>query len=303
MLVEQKPRNVIEEFLRNFTSYATIMAYRKDIESFFRHFNGKFTHPADISFDDLLSYREHLSRQGLSSASVNRKMSSIKSLMTWFANQGFISHNPASNLKLPKVNVESPTLAFTDEEVVAMINAPDVKLSSGMTHRLILALLFHLGLRRSELVKLKRSDLMEDRGATVLRVHGKGDKVRIMPITEGLKNYFKEYFGRVRDWEPDDYLIRSSFEEPKKSMNPSTVFKIVRRYARQVGIDRRVSPHSCRATVISHLLENQVSPRDVADFVGHSSIQTTVGLYDKKRDGIKNSAALKVNYEDREESN
>lgn len=290
-------RNVIQEFLRNFTSIATIMAYKRDIEDFFGYYNGTFTKPEDVTLDHLIRYRDSLTARGLSSSSVNRKLSSIKSLFNWFVNESFVATNPASGLRLPKNNVEAPTLAFTDEEVRRMIIEPDMTTFHGNVHTLILAFLFHLGLRRSELVNLQRGDLIEDRSGLVLRIKGKGGKHRFLPVSSELDQYIRTYFGRVRDWEDHDYLIQSSpFEKNTKPMNPNTVFKIVRRYAKAVGVDRRVGPHSCRATVISHLLENEVSPRDVANFAGHSNIHTTVGIYDKKRDGIKNSAALKVDY-------
>lgn len=296
-LVVKQDRNLIQEFLRNFTSYCTLIAYKRDIEDFFSYYDGTFAHPSEITLSHLIRYRDNLIYNGLSSSSINRKISSLKSLMNWFVNQGLISNNPSASLKLPKVNTESPTLAFTDEEVLQMLLAPDTKTFSGSVHKLVLAFLFHAGVRRSELVNLRRGDLIEDRSGWIIKIRGKGGKQRLLPISLELEAYIKQYFGRVRDWNDEDYLIRSSeFEKNSKPMNPSTIYKIVRRYAEQVGIDRRVSPHSCRATVISHLLENQVSPRDVADFAGHTSIQTT-SIYDKKRDGIKNSAALKINYE------
>ena len=76
----------------------------------------------------------------------------------------------------------------------------------------------------------------------------------------------------------------------------STIYAIVKKYAKIIGVTRNVSPHSCRATAISQLLENGESPRNVADFAGHSSVNTTIGSYDKKRDGLKNSSAMKLKF-------
>jgi integrase len=153
-------------------------------------------------------------------------------------------------------------------------------------------------LRRSELVSIKLEDIYEDRGVTVLRIKGKGDKVRVLPLSDtlvvNLKEYLKNY-GTVLDQK--DYLFQSHKDiRNVQAMSGTTVYKIVNKYAKILGITKRVGAHSCRATVISHLLENSVSPRDVANFAGHSSINTTVGIYDKRRDEIKNSAAYKVKF-------
>lgn len=150
------------------------------------------------------------------------------------------------------------------------------------------------------MVGIRIRDMYDDRGVRVLRVRGKGDKQRMIPVSDEVQLVMNDYLDKFDERgdcpkAPNDFLFRS-LTDPSKHVSTATVDRIVKRYAKQAGVDRNVSPHSCRATVISHLLENQVSPRDVADFVGHSSIQTTVGVYDKKRDGLTNSAALKVRF-------
>jgi integrase len=94
---------------------------------------------------------------------------------------------------------------------------------------------------------------------------------------------------RPVDWKKSDAT-------PLLDVSGSTIYAIVKKYAKMVGVTRNVSPHSCRATAISQLLENGESPRNVADFAGHASINTTIGSYDKKRDGLKNSSAMKLKF-------
>jgi len=295
-------RNVVNEFINNFTSEHTRAAYLHDVQDFLSFFNGSVNHPEQLNLQHFIDYRDFLINNKRTTATINRKLSSIKSLMTWCAANGVIAHNPATNLKLPKVNIHTPTLAFTDDEVKKMLESPDDSTFSGVSHKLILAFLFFFGLRRSELINIKLEDIYEDRGVTILKVKGKGGKERFLPFTPELLVYFNAYkytysLHSGTKLNSDDFLLQTSTSsKSSKPINPSTIFRIVTRYARQCGIDRRVSPHSCRATVISHLLENQISPRHVADFAGHSNIQTTIGIYDKKRDGITNSAAYKVKY-------
>jgi integrase/recombinase XerD len=125
---------------------------------------------------------------------------------------------------------------------------------------------------------MSKTDILEDRGVMILRVRGKGSKERMIPLTKEIHNATETYL------------------QKSVTLNPSSIYRIVNRYAKKIGIEKRVGAHSCRATLISHLLENQVSPRDVADLVGHSNINTTISIYDKKRLGVQNSAAYKVKF-------
>ncbi len=284
----QENNKTLFEFLANFTSEHTRKSYAKDIKKFVE-FSG-VTDVSQIQLINLITYRDFLKAEKASPATINRRLSSIKSLLSWCKAQGLIATNPGDSLKLSKVFQTQPTLAFSDQEVLKLLDEVENK-----KHALVLAILLNLGLRRSELTGLKWTDVMSDRGHRVIRVVGKGNKQRTLPITDNLWKYFEDY-AREALPSPDDYVAGGS-----QPMNPATVYKIVRKYADQAGITKRVGAHSCRATVISHLLEKSVSPRNVADFAGHSSINTTVSLYDKKRDGITNSAAYKVGYESQDQ--
>ena len=300
-LTVQNSNNLILEFLANFTSNSTRRAYLQDLKQFFVRYsvpNGDFSY---ITLSMLIGYREQLKSEGLSSATVNRKLSTIKSLMNWAVECGVLSANPAASLRLEKSSQVLPTLAFTDLEVQQMLETPDNSYY-GHLHRLMLTLLFKLGLRRSELVNIRMKDFYQDRGVDVLSIRGKGGKQRVLPLTQEVSEVIQDYkakyeFNAKDTLHPSDFLLQSlTCEKNKIAMNPASVYRMVNRYAKDIGITRRVGAHSCRATAISHLLENQVSPRDVADFAGHTNVNTTISSYDKKRDGLKNSAAFKVKY-------
>ncbi len=294
----------MNEFLMQFLSPDTKTAYMKDLQFFFdflRSGNAAVTHPNEIQSFHFGLYRDHLIERGLASATVNRRLVCIRSFMKWSVAARLIDHNPLDVVKLPKIQTESPTLAFDDEEVVQMLNAPDTKTHRGALHRISMALLFNLGLRRSELTHIRLMDFAKERGHTVLRIHGKGDKVRLIPINDIVHQEIQTYLDHLKEngvtLDFEDYLLQIDIKvKNEKPIDGSTIYRIIEKYARNLGINKRVSPHSCRATVISHLLDTQSAPiRDVAIFAGHANI-TTTERYDKRRENLKNSAAYHVDY-------
>jgi site-specific recombinase XerD len=294
----------IREFLVQFLSPDTKKAYIKDLKFFFdflRSGNAQILHPSEIKSYHFQLYRDHLLERGLSSATVNRRLVCIRSFIKWAVAAMIMDHNPLDTVKLPKVQTESPTVAFDDEEVLCMINAPDLSTHKGRTHRLIMVLLFGLGLRRSELTNIQLHMLVEDRGHRTLRVHGKGDKVRIVPLASSIQKEIQDYLDHLSshgvELKAHDWLVQTELKvRNDRPMDGSTIYRVIERYARVSGITKAVSPHSCRATVISHLLDTQEAPiRDVATFAGHANI-TTTERYDKRRNNLDKSAAYAVDY-------
>lgn len=294
----------INEFLVQFLSPDTKKAYVKDLKFFFdflRSGGVAITHPSEIKSYHFQLYRDDLLERGLASATINRRLVCIRSFIKWAVAARLLDHNPLDTVKLPKVQTESPTVAFDDDEVLRMLNAPDLATHKGKTHRLVMVLLFHLGLRRSELVNIQLHQLVSDREHVVLRIHGKGDKTRLVPLSEFVFEEIQLYVAYLKDEGVDlgaeDYLLQTELK--KKNQRPidgSTIYRVIGRYAKRLGINKAVSPHSCRATVISHLLDTQLTPiRDVAIFAGHSNI-TTTERYDKRRKNLDKSAAYQVDF-------
>lgn len=297
-------QDFVKEFLVQFLSEDTKTAYIKDLKFFFdflRSGNVSIAHPSEIKSYHFQLYRDNLLEKGLASATINRRLVCVRSFMKWAIAAKLIDHNPLDTVKLPKVQTESPTVAFDDDEVLKMIDAPDVTTHKGRTHRLVMVMLFHLGLRRSELTNLQMHQLVNDRGHWVLRIHGKGDKVRLVPLNETVYEEVSLYVASLKDngieLGPNDYLLQTELKSRnEKPMDGSTIFRTIQKYARSVGINKSVSPHSCRATVISHLLDTRnAAIRDVATFAGHSNI-TTTERYDKRRKNLDKSAAYQVEY-------
>jgi integrase/recombinase XerD len=303
-------QDFVQEFLVQFLSPDTKTAYIKDLKFFFdflRSGNVSISHPSEIQSYHFQLYRDHLMERGLASATINRRLVCIRSFMKWAIAAKLIDHNPLDTVKLPKVQTESPTVAFDDEEVLQMINAPDTTTHKGKTHRLIMVMLFHLGIRRAELTDLKMHQMVSDRSHWVLRIQGKGDKVRLIPLSAVVYDEIGMYIAHLADHGiklgPEDYLLQTELKSRNtKPMDGSTIFRVIEKYAKALGINKSVSPHSCRATVISHLLDTQhAAIRDVATFAGHSNI-TTTERYDKRRKNLDKSAAYQVDFEVRKKA-
>jgi len=298
-------QDFVQDFIQQFVSDQTKKAYLTDLKNFFDFLKKGdviVRHPNQIQGHHFQFYRDELIEKSYSSATINRRLVAIRSFIKWAMACKLIDYNPLDVVKLPKVQTETPTLAFDDQEVLSMINAPDVTTFTGACHRVTIILLFSLGLRRSELVNIKVEDLYKERNHWAIRIKGKGGKDRHLPLSPQVQAAIKEYTDAMANFglqfEKDSYLITSQKTKNKNApVTGSTIYRVIERYSKQCGIDKKVSPHSCRATAISHLLDTQKTPiRDVAIFAGHSKI-TTTERYDKRREGLDKSAAYDIDYE------
>lgn len=271
----------LDTFIVNFASPKTRRAYKGDLEcfvSFLEKYNRIQDFPLTLTVADFIAFRDWMAKGGMSEKTVARRMATVKSFMKWLVAEGLIISNPAGNVRVKAPNVKNPTEAFSDNEVSKIL-----KIASNLQDQLILSLLFFLGIRRSELVSIKLTDIFEIENMTALRVYGKGNKVRELPLTPELQNLVTKY---LEQYSPKDLLI---------PVGVDTVSRIIKRYAKKVGIKKRVSPHSCRATAITKALEQGSAITEVADMAGHSNISTTQ-IYWKRRNGLKSSPIHKLKY-------
>ncbi len=297
--------NFFKEFMSSFMGEQTKRAYLLDLAMFVQFLSKGgliLNHPKDIKHHHFALYRDHLMQLDYAPATINRRLVVIRSFLKWSMAMKLIDYNPLDAIKLPKVQTLAPTIALDDQEAKQLMDSPNTQTFSGNTHRLVLVLLFQLGLRRSEIGKIKVKDIFNDRGHTVLKIFGKGDKHRFLPLNATTLEEIQNYLTRFENFKnikllPDDFLIQTLKKRVNhKACDGSTIFRIVRRYAQRLGIKKDIGAHSCRATVISHLLDTQkISIRDVALFAGHSNISTTE-KYDKKRKGLDDSAAYAVDF-------
>lgn len=275
----------IYPFILNFASKHTQKAYMTDLKGFF-DFLGSHgvhaSHPRDLSLIHFIAYRDFMVKEGMSPKTVARKISAIKSLMDWFQENKHITVNPAASLKIGRADAQSPTQALTDEEVVKLINSP----KAGSEHQLMLIFLFMFGLRKCELLGIKMSDIYYVGDHLVLKITGKAGKMRELPFNQHAKAALEKFLLLNQQKSEDDILFQ---------YNSASIHKIFKRYSSRVGITKRVSPHSARATAITKALESGAIITDVADMAGHADIKTTQ-IYWKRRRGLESSPIHKIVY-------
>ena len=294
----------VETFLKEQLSAHTRRAYEKDLIDFLTHLKET---SAPMTVHTLVRYRALLEartspRTGrpLSRISINRHLATIKSFLNWLVLNGVLPNNPARAVKSFRTSLESPTRDVPDDYVRRMLELPDHHTVSGVMHRTILLVLFRLGLRRSELVGLRTSDLFSEQGYDVLRVRGKGDKERLLPLPKDVEAAIHQYLRAARKDPAVDQVLftpvrNNSTNDFTKELNPNTVAYIVNRYAMLAGVPHRISPHSARATAVSNALDHLAPHRAVQHMAGWSS-PLMVTRYDKRKADLKNSAVKYVSY-------
>lgn len=298
----------MQRFTQTQRSAHTRRAYENDLRQFVSYLRAERV--AGDSFDTILAYREWLVRPdyaggaGLSRASANRKFASVRSFLTWLQARGKVKENPSLWIKNFRAKTESPTQAFSDIEVADMLSRPNERTSSGLMHSAILHLLFYLGLRRGELVALRAKHLGWVRSGEetilTLRVPGKGDKERMLPVPAKVRPVLEKYLAKKGLEIGDDAFLFSPVKNnvtgvKNKPIEGQSIYYIVKKYALMAGVDKKVSPHSCRATCISNALDHSASHRSVQQLAGWSS-PLMIERYDKRRTDLQHSAAHVVEY-------
>ena len=251
-------------------SRKTVEAYLADLKKFFEYFKDK-TSVEDLSPYDLRSFVIYSSSIGKTVPTVLRRASSIKQFYLFLKKDGYYNDEipDIESIKKPK---QLPT-CLSVEEVEALLNAPNMKSLSGIRDRAMLELMYASGLRVSELLSLQKSNLNLKRGIVI--VFGKGAKERKVPIGDYALEYVVKYLNEVRDQfngRNSNYLFLNRKGKP---ISRIYFFKQIKKYAKEVGIEVEISPHTLRHCFATHLLEGGAQLRTVQGMLGHSNIATT----------------------------
>ncbi len=245
----------------------TVSSYISDLAIFFKAV-GK--DPEDVSSEDIISY--FAEGTPVSERSQARILSSLRSFYAWMLAGGRVGENPTDAVEAPKIGKYLPGV-LSVEEVERLIGAVDVDSPFGRRDRAILEVLYGLGLRVSEAVSLKISDIFFNDGC--VSVIGKGNKQRLVPLgdmaAEAVASYL-EVRGEASDGDSRDILFLNRFGA---GMSRVTVFKLIKAYAVKAGINKEISPHTLRHSFATHLVENGADLRAVQEMLGHESILTT----------------------------
>ena len=251
----------------------TVSGYASDVRKYFDGLRGDGIAPADAGPDDIARFLEALVQAGVTKRSQARAVSSVKALYRFLDAEGRLSENPCDKISVPKINPYMPTV-LSVEEVLSILDAVDLSQPQGHRNRAILEVLYSCGLRVSELVNLKISDLFLDE--QFIRVFGKGRKQRLVPIGEPAIRAITLY-REVRDAGPvqkaaEDILF---LNRNGGKLTREMVFHIVRDATAAAGVRKNVSPHTFRHSFATHLVENGADLRVVQQMLGHESILTT----------------------------
>ncbi len=221
----------------------------------------------------ILRYLIHLRREGLSARSRARHLISLRGLYRHLVHEKIIRQNPAAVVDLPRVGLKLPNV-LSVSEVKALLAVPDTTKPTGLRDAAMLELLYAAGLRVSELIHVNCIDVNLEAG--FIRVVGKGDRERLVPIGSHAQKKIRRYLGQGRSRQLKGIVSPTLFVARQgKPMTRQGFWKLLRRHATGAGITKPVTPHSLRHSFATHLLEGGADLRVVQELLGHADIATT----------------------------
>lgn len=291
------------EWFANLVNPRTRRAYQGDLQDFMT-FAGLRT-PEEfrrVTRAHVIAWRTTLERRQLSPATIRRKLAALSALFHYLCDRNAVALNPVDGVARPHAEAaEGKTPALSDAQARALLRAPAADTLQGVRDRAILATFLYHGLRLAELLALRVRDLQPRRGVPHFRVHGKGGKLRYVPIHPGtlaLVHDYLEAAGHAADHDGPLFrsLARTTGRRPR-ALSPSAVYRrVVRRYAAAAGITTPgICTHALRATAATNALEHQADIAKVQEWLGHAHIGTT-RLYDRRRTRPEDSPTFKVTY-------
>ena len=245
----------------------TVASYCSDVRKFLAAVPSQ---PEYVASEDIEQYISGLSE--VSKRSQARFLSSLRSFFNWLVLEGSITDNPCDKIDSPKLGHYLPGV-LSVEEVEAMMDVVDLTTWQGLRDRAILEILYGCGLRVSEAVGLKLSCLYFDEG--YIRVIGKGDKERLVPVGEMAADAVSAYLERrpqPYNAESDDIVFLNRFG---RSLSRQSMFKMVKTMALLADVRKEISPHTLRHSFATHLVENGADLRLVQEMLGHENLTTT----------------------------
>lgn len=234
----------------------TLIAYQHDLESL---------SCSEITEESLYQHLSQMRRSGYSPSTMARLIIACKVFIRFLIREGIAKPSQALTVETPKLWQLIPEI-MSVEEVDLLLKAPDPSTFMGARDRAILEMLYGSGLRVSELCMLKINDLDDE----TVRVIGKGDKERIVPVGRKAIEAVDHYLGQFR--QDGDLLFVSNKGKP---MDRVQVWRMIKKYGKSIGVEKRISPHTLRHSFATHLLENGAELRVIQEMLGHASIATT----------------------------
>ena len=272
-------RQILDAFIDNIwiekgLSQNTLDSYRSDLEQFSIWLEKNNLTYSKTSKKEILSYLSFLFQKGLGSKTVARKLSSLKSFFRYLVFKSIITIDPSSEVETPKL-LKSIPKSISEKEVEALLAAPDAKTDIGLRDKTMIETLYSCGLRISELINLELLNLNLRQG--VIRVIGKGQKERLVPMGDQLINLLNLYISSSRKNlltnKHSDFLFLSNRGQ---RMTRQSFWHRIKYYCLDSGFEpEKISPHVLRHAFATHLLNNGADLRVVQLLLGHSDLNTT----------------------------
>lgn len=256
-------------------SQNSIDNYSLDIQKLINYLEGNnmSLSPISIATENIQQFIYETAKQ-VNARSQSRIISGLRSFFNYLVFEDYRTDNPLELIESPKIGRKLPD-TLSVEEINQLITAIDLSKPQGERNRAILETLYGCGLRVSELVNLKLSDLFFDEG--FIKITGKGNKQRFVPIVPITQKYINIYRREVRN----HINIQAGFEDTLflnrrgKQLTRAMIFTIVKQLAEQIGLKKSISPHTFRHSFATHLLQNDADLRSIQLMLGHESITTT----------------------------
>lgn len=272
-----------ERYIKQFAAYLkierglaenSIFAYQRDVDKLKAFAEANKKEPIELNLKDLNLFLGELYDLGLSARSQARILSGVKQFFEYLVLEDILSESPAEMLEMPKIGRKLPEV-LSVEEIDALMAAIDVSKKEGHRNRAILETLYSCGLRVSELVNLRYSDIFYDEG--FIRVIGKGNKQRLVPVAPSVKKEIEYYEDSMRK---DLNIVKGSenivfLNRRGAQLTREMIFTIIKKLAAEIGLKKNVSPHTFRHSFATHLLEGGANLRAIQEMLGHESITTT----------------------------
>lgn len=254
-------------------SQHTLSAYRRDIASLTQWLNGRALNPTDLT---TMMLQEHLAARlqlGLSARSTARFLSCIRGFYRYLVRENIIEADPTALIQNPKLGRPLPK-SLTEDDVEALLAAPVIEQALGLRDRTMLEVLYACGLRVSELVNLTLHQVNLRQG--VVRVTGKGQKERLVPLGEEATNWIQRYMREARPLLLNNKVSDVLFPSNRAQvMTRQTFWHRIKYWATVAGIQKPLSPHTLRHAFATHLLNHGADLRVVQLLLGHSDLSTT----------------------------
>ena len=270
--------HLIDQYCNNISfkkglSKNTILAYKSDLKIFLIWLDDNKEKSCNVDRIIINNYLAYRLDNGASLSTIQRIITCIKSFYSFLFENNIIKYNPAQLIENPKKRRKLPTI-ITESEVIKLLDSPDVKTNKGLRDKCILELLYSSGLRISELLSIKINQISKEK--KFLKIKGKGNKERLVPIGSSAMNllivYLDTYRSSIKNTNNIDILF---INENGSIISRQACWEMIQRYASISLINKKISPHNLRHAFATHLLNNGADLRTVQMLLGHASLSTT----------------------------